>query len=84
MVGVALVAAVLGGIVTLRQRRDHAEAMEAYHGARFFDAMQPLPDPEDWPSLKPWAEYHLAMETKWRQAARRPWLPFVPDPPGPR
>jgi hypothetical protein len=29
------------------------------------------------------AEYHRAMEIKYRCAARRPWLPVVPDPPAP-
>jgi hypothetical protein len=29
------------------------------------------------------ADHHAAMAEKYRQAARQPWLPVVPDPPEP-
>ncbi len=84
MILVTLVALGLGGSETIRRRRVYAEGMEAQHRAYFFDAMQPPADGEDWAPMRKFADYHLAMESKWRQAACQPWLPFEPDLPEPK
>ena len=85
LVLIALVGIGLGGSDWVRRRRAHAEAMAEHHSSLFFAAMRPIPpdDPDPFP-WKKWADYHLALEFKWRRAARRPWLPFEPDPPEPR
>jgi hypothetical protein len=73
MIAVVVVGIVFAGVEVLRQRRAFALAMASRHAASASAA-----SPFDLRNL-----HHELMEQKWRTAARYPWLPFEPDPPGP-
>lgn len=83
MILVALIAALLGGGEALRRRRDLALARMRHHEVEFANVMFAPEAILDFRRFKKYADHHLAMIAKWRQAARRPWRPFAPDPPPP-
>jgi hypothetical protein len=81
MVAVAIVGLTIGGALMLRRRKAFALAMASYHH-ECFDSVMFAPSTllnlnGPW---KKYADYHLKMEGKWINAARRPWLPVEPDP----
>jgi hypothetical protein len=80
MIVVAVVAVVLGGIVSpirlyqTRQRYrslaiNHALAEKTWHLA-----------PEIDPDVLKMIDYHVRLKAKYERAAARPWLPVDPDP----
>jgi hypothetical protein len=83
MIAVAVVAVVLGGIVSpfrvyrTRQRYqslaiNHALAEKAWHLANESD-----------PDVLKMIDYHARLKAKYERAAARPWLAVEPDPPVP-
>ena len=84
MVAVALVGFLLGGAEALRRRRAFALDMAARHGTAFDNVMISPEAMSDFGPFAKYADYHMEMEQKWREAARHPWLPFIPDQPTPK
>lgn len=87
LIAVAIVAVVLGVVVNLRARRDRFAALAAYYGKQLRDrsATRTLGDvgPVLVPSSREASEEFLgasALAEKYERAARRPWLPVLPDP----
>lgn len=71
----------IGGFEMLRQRQAFALAMATHHHDRFDNVMSA---PSTLLGLRPFAksdEYHLEIEGKWWEAARRPWPPSNPTGP---
>jgi hypothetical protein len=83
MVAVAVAALVLGGL-ELRGRKARFRAQAAYHSRRWsgLSLVKPTP-PARTRSRERHAVYHDEMRRKYDWAARSPWLPVAPDPPGP-
>jgi hypothetical protein len=80
---VAIIGLIVGGVEILRRRQAFAVAMASHHHEHFDNVMYA---PTTLLGLRPYAmraDYHLKMETKWMEAARRPWLPVELDPPVP-
>ncbi len=81
MVAVALAALVAGLIARSRQMSEVAARHEA--GVIEHSQMMPLPNGGLVELLDNWGQWHRAMAEKYRRAARYPFLPVWPDPPGP-
>jgi hypothetical protein len=89
--------AVVGLLCLLEHRRRSFESLASYHRSRLarFVIGQSLDDltvirpifrdrkPLTTDEVKV-ATWHQAMARKYRQAARKPWLPVEPDPPEPK
>ena len=83
MVAVAIVGLTIGGVEMLRRRQAFALAMASHHHDAFDNVMCSPRTITDFGPFAKYADYHLKMERKWSKAARYPWLPVEPDPPGP-
>jgi hypothetical protein len=98
MIAVAVVATMSWVAVRLRQRSERfyweslsmeGRRIEWAAGAELYEydcnrAADPLPDDVRGAIRhRRRANYYLALQRKYRDAARRPWLPVPPDPPPP-
>jgi len=83
MIAVAMLGLALGGVESLRRRRDFALAMASRHHDGFDNVMFSPRAIMDFRPFAKYADYHLEMERKWSRSARYPWLPVEPDPPEP-
>ena len=78
MVAVAVVAAPLACGAWAARRAATFREISAYHALEWSRI-----DTTGTQEVDARAEWHRAMEMKYRDAARYPWLPVAPDPPEP-
>jgi hypothetical protein len=77
MVAVAVVASLFG----LAERSQRFSAVADLHDGQSEASVK---TPDERRRLALWNAYNRAMCRKYRRAARYPWLPVEPDPPGPQ
>ena len=91
MIVVAVVAVIMGAGVGLKRRRDRFLALANEHWNRSFFGVSCVADTAEGRELMrqifdqktPSMRFHSEMMEKYRGAAKRPWLPVLPDPPEP-
>jgi hypothetical protein len=99
VVAVAVIAIVLGALVTMGRRIRRFDGLATYHESQIMGVMYGTPGPDrtmtfslsshdrNGRPLPPQQQiidrWHFQMKERYRRAAVRPWLPIEPDPPEP-